>query len=368
MPTNTEIKFLVEQSNLPADLLARFSFDDERVVKQEDIYALSTDWFLKLRINDGVPAKALRYKRLTSPTVRESEYQPYDIESDSEAKLTKFIFDTIPLAGVVRKTRRQLRCARFLLNVDTVYNDDWRDVLYVAVEIEAFAGSSLYDGLLVESVLQCFQLKQFQMLPYSNIHMVNMIKRSQEIHEKMKDNNCGRLILIDGGSGTGKSTVKDILMSEYELGYARRDTTRKPRPDDLLSGDYSFVSMSEFGGRALRGGYLEFRDFLFGMSYGLPWDEFVGPILDGRNMMALINLGNGFFTKRLFPSATLVLLHASQDVIQSRLRSRGGLTEAQLKERLENNRLAESYVDAYDVAIDTGQYSAEEVAEMIAKR
>jgi guanylate kinase len=198
--------------------------------------------------------------------------------------------------------------------------------------------------------------------------MVNMLKTAQDYQNRYREGRgAGRLILIDGGSGTGKSTIKDILVTKWKFSYARRDTTRALRPDDISSGDYNFVSQEAFSRKAISGDYIEFRDFLFGMSYGLPWNEFIGPLCDGQNVMALINLGNGFFTKRLFPDATVVLLHADIATIRKRLEHRGSMTEAQIEERLDNNRLAVSYMAAYDEDINTSVFGPAEAADKIVK-
>jgi guanylate kinase len=83
--------------------------------------------------------------------------------------------------------------------------------------------------------------------------------------------------------------------------------------------------------------------------------------------MALINLGNGFFTKKLFPEATLVLLHADLHTIRARLNRRGDMTEEQIEERLENNRVAADYAEAYDANIDTSKFGPRQVAEQIVR-
>ncbi len=251
-----------------------------------------------------------------------------------------------------------------------MYAGEWERELYRVVEIEYFSRRPVAAKVSdkVQTILQCFQVRPYEQLPYSNIHMINMLKRSDEVR-RILTGSKGKLILVDGGSGTGKSTIKKLLLEEYGLEYARRDTTRAPRPDDLATNDYQFISREEFDRNALVGGYIEFRDFLFGMSYGLRWEEFVGPLLQNRNVMALINLGNGYFTKRLFPEATLVLLYADVATIKGRLLKRGGMTSEQIEERIENNRLAATYVDAYDLAIDTSRSTPEEVAlSMLAPR
>ena len=79
------------------------------------------------------------------------------------------------------------------------------------------------------------------------------------------------LVFLDGASGSGKSTFKNLLLADEELGftYAKRYTTRAPRNDDVENDDYIFVSMDEFLARQEKGDLIEYRHFLFGMSYGI---------------------------------------------------------------------------------------------------
>jgi guanylate kinase len=366
MATNQEIKFISAGSGVPKEVLRFLSSGDEKTYLQEDIYAFSDTNFFKLRINDGVPTKLLRYRRLTSPVLRESSYDAYELLNSSAREAALFIFRSLSTAGTVRKKRRQFLARDLLLNVDTIYDDEWKTPLYHAVEVEYFRKDSSKNdtGRTVQKILDWFGVKPYELLPYSNIHMINMLRSSKQFRHVLSQG-AGRLILIDGGSATGKSTVKKILVEKYSFGYAPRDTTRERRPDDLITHDYNFVSRVEFNRRALLGEYIEFRDFLFDMSYGLPWSGFIEPLSRGSNMMALINLGNGYFTKKLFPNATLVLLYADVQVIRERLEVRGTMTNEQIEERIENNRLARTYLDAYDRAIDTSKFSPQEVADQI---
>ena len=174
-------------------------------------------------------------------------------------------------------------------------------------------------------------------------------------------------VAIDGASASGKTTLKDSLLAQAgaQLDYALRETTRNPRSGDDASQDYVFVSQERFFAAALRGDFAEFRDFEFGMSYGLPWQSFMTSILQGRNVLGLINLGNGPYLKRICPAVVSVLLVADPEVIRRRLVARGALSSEQVEERVRNSMLANSYAGAYDHVIDTGRVSVEEAAAFV---
>jgi guanylate kinase len=368
MAQNTEIKFFHDDVDGLRHSLGQFGFANETTLTQEDVYLLSQDSYFKLRINNGTPAKLLKYSRLTSPVIRASHFEAFELDSPSSRETAKYIFQNAIKAGVVSKRRRQFSGPSVLLNFDTIFTQDWQRKLYSVVEVEYFGEPSRAAQELVGAICESFSVKSYQLLPYSNIHMVNMLEKSAACRDLYhKADRKGRLALVDGGSGTGKSTIKDLLVQEWNFKYARRDTTRAVRPDDLKTQDYNFVGFPEFRHKALFGEYIEFRDFLFGMSYGLPWSEFIRPLFEGESVMALINLGNGYFTKRLFPEATLILLYSDLETIRTRLESRGTMKPEQITERLDNNRLALTYKEAYDVAIDTSLYSPLDVATEVIK-
>ncbi|KAB2919364.1 MAG: hypothetical protein F9K29_05955 [Hyphomicrobiaceae bacterium] len=102
------------------------------------------------------------------------------------------------------------------------------------------------------------------------------------------------IVLLDGASVSGKSTIKNRLLADPrpDFHYIRRYTTRAQRPDDAANPDYIFTSEVDFRQRELAGELLEWRHFLFGMSYGLGWPEIRQGIASGKNVLAVMNLGN----------------------------------------------------------------------------
>src|ERR1700674_1226466 len=95
---------------------------------------------------------------------------------------------------------------------------------------------------------------------------------------------AGTLFLLDGASCSGKSTLVDRLTGDHTLPIelVLRYSTRERRPDDQPHREYLFVSRDRFLTLAHAGGFIEYRDFQFGMSYGLPWAEAFAPLVAGR--------------------------------------------------------------------------------------
>jgi guanylate kinase len=163
---------------------------------------------------------------------------------------------------------------------------------------------------------------------------------------------AGALFLLDGASCSGKSTLVDRLTAGAgAVDLVPRYSTRERRQDDQRRREYIFVSQESFRARAEAGAFIEYRDFLFGMSYGLPWAEAFAPLLEGRPALGVINLGNVEHVKTLVPEAVTILVDASLDTIRHRLVARGVNTPEQIEERLSNAARVEHYRSLYDYVV-----------------
>jgi len=161
----------------------------------------------------------------------------------------------------------------------------------------------------------------------------------------------GTLFLLDGASCSGKSTLVDRLTDGDFLELVPRYSTRERRTDDQRRREYIFVSHDAFRERAAAGGFIEYKDFQFGMSYGLPWAEAFSPLLEGQSALGVINLGNVEYVKALLPEAVTILVDASLDTIRRRLIARGVNTQEQIDERLSNAARVQHYRKFYDYVV-----------------
>jgi guanylate kinase len=162
----------------------------------------------------------------------------------------------------------------------------------------------------------------------------------------------GTLFLLDGASSSGKSTLVDRLTADPAfLELVPRYCTRERRSDDAGRREYVFVSHDAFRERAAAGAFIEYRDFQFGMSYGLPWAEAMTPLLQGRAALGVINLGNVEYVKALIPEAVTILVDASIETIRRRLVARGVNTQEQIDERLGNAARVQEFRKFYDYVV-----------------
>ncbi|MCH6567465.1 MAG: guanylate kinase, partial [Nitrospinae bacterium] len=169
--------------------------------------------------------------------------------------------------------------------------------------------------------------------------------------------NRGKLLVIDGPSGSGKSTILHALEADPSLGliHVRRCTTREQRPGDETEGNYRFVPSDEFRRMVEEGEFLEWKDFLFGMSYGTPRREVEELLEAGRNAVAIINLGNLPAVKEVIPDAVGIFISTDLGDLERRLRSRGNHTEEQIAERLGNAAASVQLQPLYDYVVSNDE-------------
>ena len=78
----------------------------------------------------------------------------------------------------------------------------------------------------------------------------------------------GKLIIISSPSGAGKTTIaKKLISLKNDIELSVSITTRKPRPNEVLNKDYSFVTLKTFRNFVAKKLFLEHAK-VFGNYYG----------------------------------------------------------------------------------------------------
>lgn len=216
-----------------------------------------------------------------------------------------------------------------------------------------------------EAVTSALAVGEADLLLWPYDHLVAMQAASTGWRRRLADagERAGRLVLVDGPSASGKTTLAHALVRQEGLHYVRRHTTRERRSEED-DAEYLFVSADDFGALAAGGGFLEYRHFDFGMSYGLAWDVALPPVLEGRSALGVMNLGGVRWVKRLLPEAVTLLITAPREDLARRLLQRGVNTPEQIEERLGNAAKVEHYRPYYDhVVVNTEGHLDQALAE-----
>jgi len=163
----------------------------------------------------------------------------------------------------------------------------------------------------------------------------------------------GRLVVVSGPSGTGKSSVVRRALDDPSVN-ARLSvsaTTRPPRPGEVDGKDYRFTDHAAFQAAREAGEFLEWAEYN-GQWYGTPSRPVFEELAAGRSVVLEIEVVGAKQVRSNSPTALFVFVRTPRfRDLEDRLRARGTETEAEVHRRLRKGReeLAESHW--YDVQL-----------------
>ncbi len=148
-------------------------------------------------------------------------------------------------------------------------------------------------------------------------------------------NKRGRLIVISGPSGTGKTSICNALL-EHLPGtvWSVSVTTRKERPGETGGHCYEFVTRKEFEVREAAGEFLESAEYI-GERYATPKKPVEEALARGRNVVMEIDVQGGMQVAARMPESVRVfVLPPDMESLRARLEGRKTEAEEQLAKRL----------------------------------
>ncbi len=146
----------------------------------------------------------------------------------------------------------------------------------------------------------------------------------------------GRILIVSGPSGVGKSTVCRRLLENDRYVMSVSATTRAPRGNESDGVNYHFLTREEFERRRAADGFLEWahvhsKDTLYG--------TLAAPVLNelaaGRNVLLDIDVqGAAQLREKGLPVSSIFLEPASLDVLRKRLEGRKDTPPEEIERRL----------------------------------
>ena len=180
----------------------------------------------------------------------------------------------------------------------------------------------------------------------------------------------GKLFVISGASGVGKSTVlREVMQARNDVSFSVSATTRSPRPGEVEGVSYYFVSKETFEEMIRKGEFLEY-DRHMDNYYGTPWPQ-LREKLETTHVILDIEPNGAFNVRRLQSDATLIfIMPPSIAELEQRLRSRGDTSSEQIAMRLDRARWEMEQGSDYDYVVVNDDVSrcAKEILNIIAEK
>ncbi|MBA3602655.1 MAG: guanylate kinase [Parachlamydiaceae bacterium] len=147
--------------------------------------------------------------------------------------------------------------------------------------------------------------------------------------------NRGLAFIVSAPAGTGKTTLVQMLTTEFPCVVANISyTTRQPRGDEVNGSDYHFLSVSEFEEKIAAGDFLE-HVLLYGNHYGTSRKWIESQLDLGKHVVLVIDTQGAALLRKKFPAVAIFVRPPSVIELKRRLEVRGTESLEIIEARLE---------------------------------
>jgi guanylate kinase len=180
----------------------------------------------------------------------------------------------------------------------------------------------------------------------------------------------GKVFIISGPAGVGKSTVCQHLLQNFP-GYLRKittATTRIPRPGEVNGIDYCFIDEATFLKYIAEDKFLEYTNVHGKYFYGTPMATVLSNIRHGIDSLLIIDVQGlmnirKHFRHLLKHMVAIFIVPESLDVLEQRLRARDSESPESLAGRLKSAKHEMKFAKNYDYIAVSGSRE-EDLASM----
>ena len=180
----------------------------------------------------------------------------------------------------------------------------------------------------------------------------------------------GKLFIVSGASGVGKSTVLSRVMAERDdLRFSVSATTRTPRPGEVEGQSYYFVTKEKFLEMIDRNEFVEY-DAHMDNYYGTPEAQLNEKLLTGSVILDIEPNGAFNVRKRRSDATLIFIAPPSTEELLRRLVSRGDTSPEQVKIRQDRAQWEMEQSSQYDYVVinDQVETCADKILKIIAEK
>jgi guanylate kinase len=161
----------------------------------------------------------------------------------------------------------------------------------------------------------------------------------------------GKLLVVSGPSGVGKSTITNKLRTDERFWISVSVTTRRIRTGEVDGVDYHFVSDDKFEEMIKANEFLEFAEFA-GAKYGTPKKAVESAIQSGKNVILEIELNGARQVRKSSKEAIMIFIEPpSWEELTTRLTNRGTESENSTLARLDRAKEELSAASEFDYVL-----------------
>jgi guanylate kinase len=164
----------------------------------------------------------------------------------------------------------------------------------------------------------------------------------------------GKLVIVAGPSGTGKTTIVRHLLGVFpRLAFSISACSRPARKNEMDGEDYYFLSKEQFREKIDKGEFLEWEEVYPGSYYGTLKTEVERLWKAGRHVIFDIDVKGALNLKKYFPkeSITIFIEPPSVKALEQRLRDRNTETPEILEQRVSKAKEELMYVDKFEKVV-----------------
>lgn len=189
------------------------------------------------------------------------------------------------------------------------------------------------------------------------------------------------IFIISGPSGAGEDSIIEGLRRYFPIERVITTSTRPMRPGESQGNPYWFISREEFIRRRDVGEFVEWAEQYNGNLYGVTKEEIERVRNSGKIGIWKIDYKGVIRAKEIYPvesprggdapvvfnGVLAIFISAPLDVLENRIRRRGGISEEYIRERMEYTREWLKHKDIYDYEVANEEGRLDEAIAQVAE-